>query len=401
MIENEKIESQYSKIYLLKGKDLAVKRFHPWIFSGALKSVNPEIVEGDIVEVYSHGNEYLATGHYANGSIAIRVISFQQTEIGHDFWRKKLQEAFDLRMQCGFINDAATNVYRLVHAEGDGLPGLIIDFYKDTAVIQAHSTGMYLARNLIVSILREIYGEKLKAVYDKSAETLPASSNAQNGFLYGGANDDFVVQENGCRFLIDFVESQKTGFFIDQRENRKLIESFCKTKKVLNTFCYTGGFSVYAARAGALFVHSVDSSKRAVEMAEKNMQLNKFDIDKNPCFVSDTLEFLKDKKDTYDVIILDPPAYAKHFSAKHNAVQGYKRLNALAMKNIISGGIIFTFSCSQVIDRKLFLDTITAAAIESGRQMRILYHLSQPADHPINIFHPEGEYLKGLVLQIS
>ena len=298
------------------------------------------------------------------------------------------------------VNNPETNVYRLVHAEGDGLPGLIIDIYNDTAVIQAHSSGMYHARKIIADALLEIYPNKLRAIFDKSAETL-AVNDISNGFLYGNSSENFLVKENACTFFIDFEEGQKTGFFVDQRENRKLLMTVCAGKKVLNTFCYTGGFSVFAIKAGAEFVHSVDSSKKAIEMAQKNIAVNGFDLEKNQCFASDTLEFLKNTETMYDVIVLDPPAYAKHMSAKHNAVQGYKRLNALAMKKITKGGILFTFSCSQIIDRKLFADTITAAAIESGRQIQILYHLSQPADHPVSIFHPEGEYLKGLVLLIN
>lgn len=393
--------TQYKLVHLLKGKDQAVKRYHPWIFSGAVRQASPEINDGDIVEVFSASGEYLATGHYSKGSIAIRIISFQRTEINHEFWVNKLKQAYRLRCQCGLTDNSLTNAYRLVHAEGDGLSGLVIDMYKNVAVIQAHSTGMYMSRDPLTNALKEIFRDSLVAVFDKSSEALHGNQDVRNSFLYGSTENEFMVHEQGYGFLVDLFESQKTGFFIDQRENRKLLEQFCKGKKVLNTFCYTGGFSVYASRAGAASVHSVDSSKKAIEMTEKNLQLNGIDINTNQCIVSGTLEFLKDKKNIYDLIILDPPAYAKHLSARHNAVSGYRRLNALAIKNVISGGIIFTFSCSQVVDRKLFSDTITAAAIEAGRQVKILYHLSQPADHPVSIFHPEGAYLKGLVLQVS
>lgn len=387
-------------ITLQHGKDNAVRRFHPWIFSGAIKSVSDTVEEGDIVDVFSVKGEYLATGHYAKGSIAVRIFSFEKIEVNKEYWKNKLLQAYNLRKQIGLTDNTKTNVYRLVHAEGDGLPGLIIDIYNDTAVIQAHSVGMYHARKSIAEALQEIYHNQLKSIYDKSAETVAGESVA-NSFIIGTSAENFYVNENGCKFYIDFKEGQKTGFFIDQRENRKLLMNFCNGKKVLNTFCYTGGFSVFAIKAGATQVHSVDSSKKAVEMAQKNIEANGFDITKNQCFVSDTLEFLKNNDTMYDVIILDPPAYAKHMSAKHNAVQGYKRLNAMALKKINKDGILFTFSCSQIIDRKLFTDTITAAAIESGRQIQILHHLSQPADHPVSIFHPEGEYLKGLVLHIS
>lgn len=393
------MKNTYPSITLHHGKDHAVRRFHPWVFSGAIKSVSTDLEDGDIVDVFSSKSEYLATGHFAKGSIAVRLFSFEQIEINNSFWKNKLQQAYQLRSNIGLVNNSETNVYRLVHAEGDGLPGLIIDIYNDTAVIQTHSAGMYHFRNIISEVLLEIYQGNLKAVFDKSAETL-AVNDVSNGYLFGKSTENFFVKENGCKFLIDFEEGQKTGFFVDQRENRKLLMDFCKGKNVLNTFCYTGGFSVFAVKAGAEIVHSVDSSKKAIEMAQKNLTLNGFDSAHHSCIASDTLEYLKNNESGYDVIVLDPPAYAKHMSAKHNAVQGYKRLNVMAINKIKKGGILFTFSCSQIIDRKLFADTITAAAIESGRQIQILHHLSQPPDHPVSIFHPEGEYLKGLVLHI-
>lgn len=394
------MNTTYPLVTLHHGKDNAVRRFHPWIFSGAIKSVGNPVDDGDVVEVFSDTGEYLATGHYAKGSIAVRIFSFKKTEVNKEFWKNKIFQAYQFREQIGLTNNPETNVYRLVHAEGDGLPGLVIDIYNDIAVIQAHSVGMFQARMIITEALQEIYNDKLKSFYFKSSEILLVE-NITNGFLAGKSFENFFVIENGSKFYIDFVEGQKTGFFIDQRENRKILMNFCKDKKVLNTFCYTGGFSVFALKAGARQVHSVDSSKKAVELAQKNIEANSFDALINQCFVSDTLEFLKNSEDLYDVIILDPPAYAKRISAKHNAVQGYKRLNAMAIKKIKNGGIIFTFSCSQIIDRKLFTDIVTSSSIESGRQIQILYHLSQPADHPVSIFHPEGEYLKGLVLRIT
>ncbi|MBI5218593.1 MAG: class I SAM-dependent rRNA methyltransferase [Bacteroidia bacterium] len=390
------------QITLKPGKDEALRRRHPWVFSGAIKSITCKLNEGDSVEVFSYDGRYLATGHFAKGSIAVRIFSFTQIIPDYRFWERKIFDAYVLRKRLGMVDNIETNAYRLVHAEGDGMPGLIIDIYGDTAVIQAHSLGMHRIRHEISTALQKIYDGRLKAVYDKSSAALPESLklNFQDGYLFGkpGINE---ISEYGNRFYINWEEGQKTGFFIDQRENRKLLGQYSMNKKVLNTFCYSGGFSVYALKSGAALVHSVDSSKKAIEWAVKNIEMNGFSPDIHTCYTQETTEFLKTAEEKYDVIILDPPAYAKRLDAKHYAVQGYKRLNLLAFQNIRSGGILFTFSCSQVIDRKLFTDTIIAAAIESGRNIRILHHLSQPADHPVNIYHPEGEYLKGLVLFVD
>lgn len=401
------MSKEFVKVILSSGKDQSLRRFHPWVFSGAIKKIKGEVSEGDVVEVFSNHDEYLGTGHYQIGTIAIRLFSFIQTEPNFDFWKAKIQKAYDFRTQMGLTDNPETNVYRLLYAEGDDMPGLIIDFYNGTAVLQTHSIGMHLIKNHIVEALKEVLGEKLKAVYDKSEETLPKQSEVKsiNGYLYGKP-DSNMVKENGHHFFVDWEIGQKTGFFIDQRESRELLKKYAHGKNVLNTFCYSGGFSVYALAAGASGVHSVDSSKKAIELTDKNILLNmentsmgQFGVHQS--FAEDTFDFLKDKEDKYDVIILDPPAFAKHRDVKHNAVMGYKRLNAEAIKKIKPKGIIFTFSCSQVVDRNLFNHTITAAAIQAGRNVKILHYLSQPIDHRINIFHPEGEYLKGLVLFVE
>lgn len=355
-----------------------------------------------MVEVYSSKREFLGMGHYAPGSIAVRIFSFEQTEPDYTFWKSKVQKAYDYRQRLGLTDNPNTDVYRLVYAEGDGVPGLIVDFYKDTAVVQTHTVGMYSVREHVAQALQEIYGDRLRAVYDKSAESLPpkAPVQAQNGYLYGQSDGGVVVTENCNQFYIDWETGQKTGFFIDQRENRDLLARYVKGKSVLNTFCYTGGFSVYALNAGATEVHSVDVSKKAIELTVKNGELSQAP-EKHEAFAVDTFEFLKGKEDRYDVIVLDPPAFAKSQNVRHNALMGYKRLNAEAMKKIKPGGILFTFSCSQVVDKYLFNNTVMAAAIEAGRNIKIMHHLSQPADHPISIFHPEGEYLKGLVLFVE
>ncbi|MBF8962354.1 class I SAM-dependent rRNA methyltransferase [Pontibacter sp. FD36] len=392
-----------TKLYLAKGKEHSLKRYHPWVFSGAIKKIEgTEPEEGDTVEVYSNQREFLGMGHWAPGSIAVRVFSFEQVEPDYTFWKSKVQQAYDYRNRLGLIDNPHTDVYRLVYAEGDGVPGLIVDMYKDTAVIQTHSVGMYSVREHVAKALQEIYGPHLKAVYDKSAESLPAKSpvQAENGYLFGESSGGVVVTENENQFFVDWESGQKTGFFIDQRENRELLARYVKDKSVLNTFCYTGGFSVYALNAGAKEVHSVDVSKKAIELTIKNGELSQAP-DRHEAYAVDTFEFLKGKEDRYDVIILDPPAFAKSQKVRHNAVMGYKRLNAEAMKRIKPSGILFTFSCSQVVDKYLFNNTVMAAAIEAGRNIKIMHHLSQPADHPISIFHPEGEYLKGLVLFVE
>lgn len=395
------MSNERTHIILSSGKDQSLKRFHPWVFSGAIKKVKGPVQEGDLVDVYSNKDEYLGTGHYAEGSIAVRMVSFEQQNIDAAFWRAKVQKAFAYRERIGLVNNPNTNVYRLIYAEGDGLPGLVVDYYNGTAVFQAHSPGMHKERMEIAAALKDILGDKLTAVYDKSAESLHRNSDAEatNGYILGEGTGSVEVVENGNRFLIDWETGQKTGFFIDQRENRSLLAQYSAGKKVCNTFCYTGGFSVYAGNAGATEVHSVDSSKKAIALTDKNMELN--GLSNHTSFAMDTFDFLKDKDDAYDVIILDPPAFAKSMSAKHHAVMGYKRLNAEAIMKIRPGGILFTFSCSQVVDRRLFSDTIMSAAIVAGRNVRVLHHLTQPADHPVNIFHPEGDYLKGLVLYVE
>ena len=397
------------KVFLNPGKENSLLRFHPWVFSGAIKKIiddkgitfKPD--EGDVVEVHSSSGQFLAMGHFQVGSISIRCFSFEKVNPDYTFWKARIASAYNLRKTLGLVESKETNVYRLINAEGDLLPGLIIDFYNGVAVMQTHSIGMHFLKNDFAKILKEVYGDKLLAVYDKSDETMPkqAKITVENKWWYKeiGSNE---VLENNIKFNVDWVTGQKTGFFIDQRENRLLLQHYCKEKKVLNTFCYSGGFSVYALKAGASLVHSVDSSKKAIELTEQNVKLNFKEGNSNhQSFAIDTFTFLKDKENRYDVIILDPPAFAKHQNVKHNAVKGYKRLNAEAIKLIKPGGILFTFSCSSVIDKALFNSTVMAAAIISGRNVRILHQLHQPSDHSINIFHPENEYLKGLVLQIE
>lgn len=388
------------KVILSSGKDQSIRRFHPWVFSGAIKKITDVVEDGDVVEVYDNKDNFLGTGHYQMGSIAVRVFSFEKINPDKNFWKEKLIKAYNCRNELGLIDNTETNVYRLVFAEGDGFPGLILDFYNGTIVMQCHSIGMHKAKNEIAESLKEIYGEKLKCIYDKSSGTLPKSAKYKSvdSYLFGepGKNE---VSESGNKFFIDWEGGQKTGFFIDQRENRKLLAQFCKGKNVLNTFCYTGGFSVYAAKAGASLVHSVDSSGKAIELTEKNILLN--NISNHQSFTEDVFDFFERKQNQYDSIILDPPAFAKHRDAKHRAVMGYKRLNGEALKQINPNGILFTFSCSQVVDKNLFESTIMSAAIIAKRNVRILHHLSQPPDHAANIFHPEGEYLKGLVLFVE
>ncbi len=390
------------KIILGNGKDQSPKRFHPWIFSGAISKISGEIADGDVVEVYSNKNEYLCTGHYQKGSIAVRIFSFRQINPDETFWKEKIEKAYNYRKSIGIIGNDDTNVYRLVYGEGDGMPGLIIDYYNGTAVIQAHSIGMHKEKEKIVHALKEIYGNKLKAVYDKSKESLSDryGEAIENGYLFGEDKDKQVL-ENGNKIKVDWEEGQKTGFFIDQRENRKLLGQYAKGKKVLDCFCYAGGFSVYALKAGASEVHSVDSSKTAIKLTDDNIHLNFGEGAKQTSHVADAFDFLKNNQNQYDVMVIDPPAFAKHRDARHQATMGYKRLNALAIQGVKPGGIILTFSCSQVVDKYLFHGAITAAAIETGRTVRILQYLSQPADHPISIYHPEGEYLKGMVLFVE
>lgn len=394
-----------TKIYLKKGREESVRRFHPWIFSGAIASVDGEPAEGDIVDVYAADGAFLACGHWQIGSISVRVLSFDSPALLPDFWEQKLSGCLKMRRSLGLAAEGGqTNCYRLVHGEGDGLPGLIIDWYDGTCVLQAHSVGMFRSRENIVKALQKIYGKSLLAVYDKSSGTAPfkAGLDLQDGYLYGpvAAGNGFVL-ENGHKFLVDWETGQKTGFFLDQRENRARVERYAKGRSVLNLFCYTGGFSVYALAGGALRVDSVDSSAKAIEMTTKNLELN-FPGSAHEEFCCDAIDFIKQApKDKYDLMIVDPPAFAKHRGALNNALRAYQRLNAAAISAVAPGGIVFTFSCSQVVDKQAFALAVFSAAAQVGRHVRILDRLNQPADHSVNIFHPEGEYLKGLMLYVE
>jgi 23S rRNA (cytosine1962-C5)-methyltransferase len=385
-------------IGLKQGRDHSVKRFHPWIFSGAIASTDGNLQDGDWVEVRDASKKTVGFGHYQKGTITVRVISFSTEKPTANLYSEKIALALQARHGTKVISPE-TNAYRLVHGEGDGLSGLIIDIYHGVAIMQAHSAGIHADRHLIAEAIKNVMKENLSAVYYKSQTTLKPTT--ENEYLFGMAAVPHTILEHGNKFFVDWEEGQKTGFFLDQRENRKLLGEMAQGKKVLNTFCYTGGFSVYALQNGAERVDSVDASEKAVEMTRKNLQLNEFDFNTNACVAADTFDFIKDKKDVYDLIILDPPAFAKHKEAKHQAMKGYQRLNAEAMRIIKSGGIIFTFSCSQVVDRQLFYDTVVSSAIQAGRQIKVLHHLAQPADHPVSIFHREGEYLKGLVLYVE
>ena len=389
------------KIVLKSGKDQSVRRYHPWIFSGAIKKIYGEPAEGDVVNVYDNKDEFLATGHYQPGSIAVRILSFSEIEPDINFFRERIKNAINYRRAIGLVNNSQTNVYRLVHAEGDDLPGLIIDYYDGVAVMQMHSVGMYRMRNEFAAILKDICGERLKAVYDKSEGTIPYMSGVtgKNEFLYGNS-DPVIVTENGFRFKINWTIGQKTGFFIDQRDNRKLLLEYSEGKRVLNMFGYTGAFSVYAMK-NAVLVHTVDSSASATELANENIRLNYGEEHMHEAFQVDAFDFLNDIKGKYDLIILDPPAFAKHNNVLSNALQGYKRLNMKAIEQIRPGGIIFTFSCSQVVTKENFRKSVFAAAANTGRKVRILHQMSQPPDHPVNIYHPESEYLKGLVIYVE
>ena len=389
------------KIILKPGKEQSLRRFHPWIFSGAINTVVGDLIEGDLVEVYDAYENYLAMGHCQVGSIAVRILSFEQREANYDFWKEKIQQAYDMRKAIGLAGNESTNAYRLVHAEGDGLPGLIIDYYNGTAVVQMHTVGMYLIQDTILQILKEVYGDELKAVYNKSEGTLPykADVEPENGYVFGHTTEKVAV-ENGLKFHVDWEKGQKTGFFVDQRDNRALLQQYCKGRDVLNMFCYTGGFSFYAMRGGANLVHSVDSSERAIQITNDNVELNFPGDKRHESFALDAFKYLANIKDKYDLIVLDPPAFAKHHNVLKNALQGYRRLNAKAFEQIRPGGILFTFSCSQVVSKDQFRTMVFAAAAKAGRQVRILHQMTQPADHPVSIYHPEGEYLKGLVLYV-
>ncbi len=411
ILASRKKQFMYAKVILNAGKEIAVKRLHPWIFSGAIARTEGNPTDGDVVEVFDKKLTYLGTGHYYKGSIAVKIFSHIQTEINEVFWLEKLQNAFNLRNTLLFLEETdSTNCYRLIHGEGDGFPGLILDFYKGIIVFQAHTIGMWQEKEKILAGLKKIYGENLLAVYDKSKETLPDvfAKTIENSYIFTQSLNHSLthsipheVSENDNKFLIDWETGQKTGFFLDQRDNRALLGQYAKGKKVLNAFCYSGGFSIYALKAGAEFVHSVDVSKKAIELVNQNVTLNFEESFKHEAYAEDVVNFLKKNEQTYDLIILDPPAYAKNIAKRHNAVQGYKRLNIEGIKRLAKGGILFTFSCSQVVDRELFYNTIVSAALEVGRQVRVLHQLTQGADHPVNLFHPEGSYLKGLVLYVE
>lgn len=396
------------QIVLRRGKEESLLRRHPWIFSGAIDHIKAEseqeIREGALVEVYTRGGDFIARGHYQIGSIAVRVLSFEKEEIDQAWWNHRVAVAYDVRQTLGLTACEDTTCYRLIHGEGDSLPGLVVDIYGSTAVVQCHSVGMYRSRQQIAEAIRATYGERITAIYDKSSQTLPykADLGAVDGYLWGSSEKPSqVVLEHGLQFAVNWEEGQKTGFFLDQRENRELVKRYSKGRTVLNTFCYTGGFSVYAAEGGAVEVCSVDSSERAVHLASENMKLNFGDRIPHSEVAADAVEYLRNIGSKYDLIILDPPAFAKHHKVLGNAMQGYKRLNARAISQIKPGGILFTFSCSQAVSKELFRTTVFSAAAIAGRKVRILHQLTQPADHPINIYHPEGEYLKGLVLYVE
>ena len=392
----------YKNVYLKRGKEESLKRFHPWVFSGAIHSIDDGIEEGDIIRVICENGDFIAVGHYQIGSIAVRVLSFKDIIISDDYWKMRLSAALQMRQRVGIADNPYNNTYRLVHGEGDFLPGLVIDCYGKTAVMQAHSIGMHMCRKDIARQLVKVMGSRIENVYYKSETTLPfkAELGQENGFIYGGSDDNTAV-ENGLRFHVDWLKGQKTGFFVDQRDNRSLLEHYAKERNVLNMFCYTGGFSFYAMRGGAKLVHSVDSSAKAIELTNRNVELNFPNDERHHAYCEDAFKFLDAAGDNYDLIILDPPAFAKHRMALHNALKGYTRLNLKAFECIRKGGILFTFSCSQVVTKDHFRNAIFTAAALSGRQVRILHQLHQPADHPVNIYHPEGEYLKGLVLYVE
>ena len=389
-------------IYLKKGKEESLQRFHPWVFSGAIQHQPENIDEGEVVRVMTAGGEFIAVGHFQIGSIAVRVLSFDDEEVNDNFWHDKLQSAFDMRRSIGIVDNPDNNTYRLVHGEGDNVPGLVIDVYGETAVMQAHSVGIHVERHRIASQLVIVMGDRVKNVYYKSETTLPfkAGLEQEDGFIIGGSKDN-VALENGLKFHVDWLKGQKTGFFVDQRDNRSLLEHFSRGKKVLNMFCYTGGFSFYAMRGGAELVHSVDSSAKAIELTTKNVELNFPGDNRHEAFCEDAFKYLDRAGGDYDLVILDPPAFAKHRGALHNALKGYTRLNMKAFEKIRPGGILFTFSCSQVVTKDNFRNAVFTAAALAHRNVRILHQLHQPADHPVNIFHPEGEYLKGLVLYVE
>ena len=401
-------------VRLKRGKEESLRRFHPWVFSGAILKIDEGVGEGDVVRVLANSGDFIAVGHYQEGSIAVRVLSFSDVQIDDEFWHSRLSSALKMRQAIGIADNPDNNTYRLVHGEGDNLPGLIIDVYGQTAVMQAHSIGMHLCRKEIARALIDVMESRISHIYYKSETTLPfMTADDMNGFLYGNS-DDNIATENGLKFRVDWLKGQKTGFFVDQRENRSLLEKFSKGKRVLNMFCYTGGFSFYAMRGGAELVHSVDSSAKAIELTKQNVELNFPGDTRHEAFCEDAFKFLEsigtnhnsqlsilNSQLSYNLIILDPPAFAKHRGALHNALKGYTRLNQKAFEKIEKGGILFTFSCSQVVTKDHFRNAVFTAAALAKRKVRILHQLHQPADHPINIYHPEGEYLKGLVLYVE
>lgn len=402
------------KVILRKGREESLKRFHPWVFSGAVAEIQGSPAEGDIVGVYSSDGSFLAAGHYQIGSIAVRILSFDENVNNPDFWKIMIERAFLVRVAARLASplsdgevDGDTDCYRLVHGEGDNLPGLIVDYYNGVCVMQAHSAGMFRSRKQICDALVSLYGDGLKAVYDKSSGTVPfkAGLNPVDGYLYkkeGFDDAGFTVREHGHSFVVDWTEGQKTGFFLDQRENRALVEKFAKDRNVLNLFCYTGGFSIYALAGGAAHVDSVDSSKKAMSLVDRNVALNGFSPDSHTSLCCDAIDYLKSVPEgKYDLMIVDPPAFAKHRGALNNALRAYQRLNAAAISKVAPGGIVFTFSCSQVVDKEAFALAVFSAAAQCRRSVRILDRLNQPADHAVNIYHPEGEYLKGLLLYVE
>ncbi|MDE7455543.1 MAG: class I SAM-dependent rRNA methyltransferase [Prevotella sp.] len=391
----------YKQIQLRKGKDESLRRFHPWVFSGAIQQMEPGIEEGEIVRVVTCSGDFIAVGHYQQGSIAVRVLSFSDVQIDDEFWHSRLASALRMRQAIGIADNPDNNTYRLVHGEGDNLPGLIIDVYGQTAVMQAHSIGMHQCRKQLARVLADVMASRVQHIYYKSETTLPfMTADDMNGFLYGGS-DNNIATENGLKFRVDWLKGQKTGFFVDQRENRSLLEHYARGKRVLNMFCYTGGFSFYAMRGGAELVHSVDSSGKAIELTRQNVELNFPNDARHEAFCDDAFKYLERAGSHYNLIILDPPAFAKHRGALHNALKGYTRLNQKAFEKIERGGILFTFSCSQVVTKDHFRNAVFTAAALAKRKVRILHQLHQPADHPVNIYHPEGEYLKGLVLYVE
>lgn len=401
-VMTDNYDGSITTLFLRRGKSESLKRFHPWVFSGAIAGANGKLNEGDVVRIVSNENELMGYGHYQIGSIAVRMLTFREEKIDHAFWVTRLSEALRLRKALQLTGRADNNIYRLVHGEGDRLPGLVIDVYGKTAVMQAHSVGMHMSREQIVDALIEASEGLIENVYYKSETTLPfkADLHQENGFLRGHDEGNVAV-ENGLKFHIDWLRGQKTGFFVDQRENRSLLEHYAKGRNVLNMFCYTGGFSVYAMRGGANLVHSVDSSAKAIDLTRANAEMNFPGDARHEAFAEDAFKFLEQAGSNYDLIVLDPPAFAKHKDALPRALKGYTRLNAIAFRKIKPGGIVFTFSCSQAVNKDQFRLAVFTAAVQSGRHVRILHQLHQPADHPINIYHPEGEYLKGLVLEVE